>query len=127
MQSSPERERDLSFIAVMAQLFLCSTSCSVLRHLHWTMPSPHCTMYVEFNEGVYTRERELKNDDAYKPWDTIDSLAWPLIFLAVHVRIIIIAVNYNGSLLELTILPHHRHHGVAHRQLGVRHRGGAGE
>jgi len=62
-------------------------------------------MYVEFNEGVYTRERdrererELKNDDAYKPWDTIDSLAWPLFFLAVHVRIIIIAVNYNGSLV----------------------------
>ena len=96
MQSSPERERDLSFIAVMAQLF-CAVP--VLRHLHWTMPSPHCTMYVEFNEGVYTRERELKNDDAYKPWDTIDSLAWLLIFLAVHVRIIIIAVNYNGSLV----------------------------
>ena len=30
----------------------------VLRHLHWTMPSPHCTMYVEFNEGVHTHEKE---------------------------------------------------------------------
>jgi len=27
-------------------------SCHVLRHFHWTMPSPYCTMYVEPNEGI---------------------------------------------------------------------------
>ena len=40
----------LLFIAAMAQLFV-QYSRHVLRHWHWTMPSPHCTVYVEFNEG----------------------------------------------------------------------------
>jgi len=33
-------------------------SCHRLRHLHWTMPFPHCTMYAEFNKGVHTHTRE---------------------------------------------------------------------
>ena len=28
-----------------------------LRHLRWTLPSPHRTMYVEFNEGIDTHDR----------------------------------------------------------------------
>ena len=35
----------------------CSCSRRVPRHLRWTLPSPHCTMYVEFNEGIDTHDR----------------------------------------------------------------------
>ena len=51
----------------MAQLFV-QYSRHVLRHWHWTMPSPHCTVYVEFNEGdiMYERERERERETELK-------------------------------------------------------------
>ena len=43
----------LSLISVIlccdGPIALCST---VITYLHWTMPSPHCIMYVKSNEGV---------------------------------------------------------------------------
>ena len=47
-------------------------SCHVLIHLHWNMPSPYCTLYVESNEGVMMmmmmmrekeREKERKKEE----------------------------------------------------------------
>ena len=55
-------------IAVMAQLFVQYIR-HVLRHLHWTMPSPHCTMYVESNEGVNMNERERERERREKETD----------------------------------------------------------
>ena len=49
------------FIAAMAQLFV-QYSRHVLGHLHWTTPSPHCTMYVEFNEGVNMKKNERERE-----------------------------------------------------------------
>ena len=60
MQIKEERERER-----------VQYSCHVLRHLHWNMPSPHCTpcMWNAMKMLWWMRERERERERGQRCWD----------------------------------------------------------